>query len=58
MPDSGYADYDHSRLGGTAGKSEGTYFIETVTDVVAVHIFSTKIIVIDADGNHTEYRKA
>ena len=49
----GYAP-DHYQ--GDTMETAGTYLIETITDLTAVHVFNDKIVVVDAEGEVTTYR--
>ena len=49
------ADYRPDHYHGDKVETTGTYLVETITDLTAVHVFNDKIIVVDADGNVTTY---
>ena len=58
------ADYPNlypDRTAETEGAMEneaGTYLIETITDLTAVHVFNDRIVVVDAEGEVLTYQLA
>ena len=50
-----YRGYDPHHYQGDTLETAGTYLVETITDLTAVHVFNNKIIVVDAEGEVTTY---
>jgi len=50
-----YRGYSPDHYQGDTMATTGTYLVETITDLTAVHVFNNKIIVVDAEGEVTTY---
>lgn len=50
-----YRGYSPDHYQGDTMATVGTYLVETITDLTAVHVFNDKVVVVDAEGNVTTY---